>query len=322
MRSATWHRPAGIGATVFVVSSALPWSPLFGEPFDSPALERIGQAVADGMVPYRDVFVEYPPLGVPVVALPALAPGLSYGVAFKLLEALFEVLAVVSACALLAALGASRAQLYRCAILVGISPLLLGQLALNRFDLWPAALTTLALMLVVRGRDAAGGAVLGMSALAKLYPLAAVPFVAVHVWQERGRRGLARLAAGLSVVFVVVLVPLLAAAQDGLTNSLLYHRNRPLHLESLAGGILASAANLGVGSVRVEFTFGSANIRGALPDALATASSLATIAALTLVAFLFCAAPPRRRGSWRPSPLPLPSSCSSGRCSPRSSSPG
>ena len=169
--------------------------PLPRRPLPRPAhLPGLRRALLHGELPYRDVFVEYPP-GAFAVFLPPTAFGSGhYNAAFKCLMALCGVATLVLVALVLAELGASRAASTRRVGLLALSPVALGPISLNTYDAWPALLTVLALWLFLRERDVLGFAVLGLAITAKVYPLVLVPLALAFVWRRAGPR---RVALGL-----------------------------------------------------------------------------------------------------------------------------
>lgn len=276
---------AAVGTALFLLSCLVPQTGLTA-PFDAPPLQWLGEALARGGRPYSEVFVEYPPLAVPLLAAPDLVGFISYGNAFKLLQGVAAVLAVWGTAAFAGSVGFSRRRCIAAAAFVGLAPAALGGLALNRFDLWPSALVVIALTLVVADRATLGATVLALACLVKATPVLLVPAVVVFIYRRRGTGALLRPALAFTATIAVVVVPVLVVAQNGLTNSVLYHRNRPLHLESVFGGGLAAIRALRDRGSEVEFTYGSVNLVGAAADALATASSAAVLAAVTVIAWL------------------------------------
>src|SRR5258708_29647924 len=101
-----------------------------------------GERMLGGSVPYRDFVLEYPPGVVPVVVLPAVfGPSLeSYGLWFGIEMLACGIATVVLAIATLARVGASRRGLAASVVLLVATPLLIGPLLADRFDLWPAVL--------------------------------------------------------------------------------------------------------------------------------------------------------------------------------------
>jgi uncharacterized membrane protein len=276
-----------VGVCAFVAVCAVPHSPLFGDPFDSPALSRSGEAIAAGAWPYRDVFLEYQPGAIPALVLPALLPHIGYGTGFKLLECLFMVALLAGAAAILA--SSHRRVRDSCAIaaITGASPLLLGALALDRFDLLPAALTCGAVALLIRGRPTGAFTMLALGSATKVYPLALGPIFVITTARTSGWQAVRRPLAVFAGIGAIIALPLFLFAQDGFTNSVLYHRNRPLQIESLGASALIGLHLLGHGDPTIVFTYGSVNLAGSIADGLALVSSAAALAAVAVVTWLF-----------------------------------
>ena len=72
--------------------------------------------------------------------------------------------------------------------LVAATPLLLGELALTRFDALPVALTAAAVAALLAGRSRLAAVALGLAIAVKLYPLLLVPLAAIYVLRRAGRR--------------------------------------------------------------------------------------------------------------------------------------
>ena len=274
-------------AAVFAVSWALLHVGFWEDDqiVDTPVYERYGDAIVRGEVPYRDFRPEYPPLALPVFALPSLlvgadAPHEDYARAFDRLVAVLGIAAVVLAGLTLLALGASTANLAAALALVAVSPLLLGSVMLSRYDLWPAALTAGALLAVVAGRDRLAAGVLGAAIAAKLYPAVLVPFLGVWVWRRRGRREALVAGAVLAAVLAVCVVPFLLVAPAGLGSSLWGQLDRPLQLESLAAsGLIVLRGTVGL-DVEMVGSHGSQNVGGLVGEIGGVVSTLAGVAAL------------------------------------------
>jgi hypothetical protein len=161
------------------------------------------------------------------------------------------------------------------------------------YDLWPAALTAAALAAVLGGRWRLGHAALGVAAAAKLFPVVLLPLLFLHV-RSRARRqeALAGLAVFAAVVGAIVL-PFLLLGPGGVRASLESLVRRPLQIESLGASLLLAANQLGLYDPSVNSDYNSQNLGGALPDALAAASSLALVVALVALYIRFA----RRAGS-------------------------
>ena len=231
-----------------------------------------GDAVKAGQVPYRDFAVVYPPAALPAFLAPA--PAGDYNAAFEV-----TMLACGLALAFLVGLAtASPPGL----LLVGLSPVLVGDLVQTRYDLWPALLTTAAMVALLRDRHRLGWALLAAAIVAKGYTVCLVPIAAYWTARRAGRGELLRAGAWGAVVAAVLVLPFVAISPGGLWQSVHDQLVRPLQIESLGGAILMKAKR-----ATIEFTYGSHNVAGHPASLLATGSGIVVLAALAWVWWQF-----------------------------------
>ena len=265
-----------VSVPVFLAACAVPDGGLFRAARfrDVHIYQGYAERFLHGALPYRDVFVEYPP-GAFAVFMPPAAFGAShYNAAFKSLMALCGIATLLLAALVLVELGVSRGRLVVAVALLAVSPVALGPISLNTYDAWPALLTVLALFLFLRSRDLPAAGALGLAASAKVYPLVLVPLVGIYVWRRAGPR---RTAAALGVFLIVaaaVVVPFAAYDLHGVASSFRSQAERGLQVESLGASLLLAADRLGLYDARVVETTGVAgrNLSGSLPDAVAVAA--------------------------------------------------
>ncbi len=249
-----------------------------------------------GELPYRDVFVEYPPGAFAVFLPPAALPAGDYNFAFKSLMALCGLAALFAVVLALLSLGVRGRKLYGAAVLFALSPLAVGPISLNTYDLWPAALTVGALAALLRRRGSLAFGLLGLAVTAKLYPLVIVPPALVYLWVVAGRRRALQALALLVGVVVLVVVPFAVLGPGGLWDSFHAQTARGLQIESLGAALLLAAHRLGLyDATVVHGATGAASrdLAGSLPDALATMLSVLQVLAVALVWLAFV----RRRPS-------------------------
>ncbi len=240
-----------------------------------------GNALLDGRLPYRDVFVEYPPGAIPLFVAPSLAPDGAYDALFKVLMTLCSIAAIYCVALVLARRGAGVLHVGAAALFLALVPIALGPVSLNTYDAWPAVLTVGALVALVYRRGAIAGGLLGAAFAAKLYPIVLLPLALLHL----GRGAAARVLAAFAGVAAVLVVPWLALSPHGVWESLDAQLGRGLHAESLAASVLLAGDRLGVYDAHVVRRLHPAATRdlaGDLPHALGYATS--ALAALAVVA--------------------------------------
>jgi uncharacterized membrane protein len=266
-------RAALVAIPVYLASCAVPDGGLFRAARfrDVHVYQGYAEKLLHGALPYRDVFVEYPP-GAFAVFLPPTAFGAGhYNAAFKALMALCGALTIVLVALVLAELGASRRRIGVAVALLALAPIALGPISLNTYDAWPALLTVLALWLLLRRHDLPAFAVLGLAVSAKVYPLVLVPLAAWLVWRHAGARRTAIALGVLVVVATAVVAPFAAYAPHGVFESFRSQATRGLQVESFGASLLLVLDRLGLYDAEVVRTTGVAgrNLAGGAADAVA-----------------------------------------------------
>ncbi len=239
---------------------------------------QTGEAVLSGRLPYRDFFIEYPPGAVPAFIPPAFFTDnrLAYIDVFALQMGLFLVAALVMVAVSSRLLfGAASWPLPTATFAVCAS--LLYPVALTRYD----ATVTLALAVAVFGAALGGRwvylayASLGFGAAAKLVPVLAAPALAL----ARGKPVRGFLAAG--IVGLLFVVPAVFLGETRFVESLLYHSERGVQIESVPASLLLAS-----GSVEaVVFDFGAFEVTGPKTDPAAALSLPVTLGLLAVTGF-------------------------------------
>jgi hypothetical protein len=239
--------------------------------------------VLHGSLPYRDTFLEYPPLAAPAIALPGLAgTGES---AFRLAFAGWTLLLAATVLLLCAALAERTGGVRRRALFaVAAAPLLCGAMIRTHFDLAPVALTLGALLLLVGGRPRTGMAVLGAAVMTKGFPLVAAP-VALAWLVGRGERREALEGAGALALVVVALAGLaLAMSPSGAADAVSYQFDRPVQIESPPAIASLGLDAIGAGRAEIVNSHRSDGVQHPAAGELATAFQLALLAVVALLA--------------------------------------
>ncbi|MCM2258301.1 MAG: hypothetical protein NDJ94_21925 [Vicinamibacteria bacterium] len=262
------------------------------------ALGRERDAAGRPLRPYADVAIEYPPLALAVVAVPALVADDPAGYRFWL-AAWFGTLVLVNLeLALRLALGAApsatqraRGLAYSLAFL-----LLFGDLAASRFDhVVPTFLLLGAAALLhaerAEGRAAwascaAAGGVAAIGACAKFLPLLLLPAALRHVatGPHADKRARAAAVVAGAVVTLTALAALFTAwLGPGATLGVLdYHRARGVEIESTWATLLGVLHFAGL-PLSVERSFGAFHLVTSLTPGVKAAAGLTFFALAGLV---------------------------------------
>jgi uncharacterized membrane protein len=217
---------------------------------DTPVYQGYGNAIDHGLLPYRDFPVEYPPGALPVFVVPVYLYGYAaYAQVFGWLMAALGV-----GCLLVAA--AAGARLHALAF-IAVSPLLLGSMALSRYDFWPTLFVMCALAALLRDRHRWGWLALGAAVVAKGFALAFLPVALVWTLRRRGPRELVLAVALGTAVVVAAVLPFAILAPKGLWHAVSGQVSRPLQIESLGASLLTTFSH-----PHVISTHGSLNLGG------------------------------------------------------------
>jgi hypothetical protein len=218
--------------------------------------------LASGVFPIGDVTWQYPPGAALVVLAPGLLP-FDYLHSFVLLTAAADVLAF----ALLLRAGRGR---HAGAWLWTLGVLLTGPISYARYDLIVTVPAIAGLVLLAR-RPAAGGALLGLGGVIKLWPVLAL--VGTRPGTPTRRSWLSAAVTGAAVA--LGLAVLMAGAFDFVKAQ----RGRGIEVESLAALPIHYGRLAGTWDGHPELRYGSIEFVGPWVDALAFASLLAVVLA-------------------------------------------
>ena len=228
---------------------------------DVPHYNAYAAQVADRRLPYRDFALEYPPAALAPFLLPAAdLPGLAstdgaawdppnaaarrYHDRFVLLVLVLGAVMVAATVLSLAVLRRSRsALLFSVGVLVS-SPWLLGDVFLERFDVWPAALTAAGVALTLRSRHTTAACTLAVAAAVKLYALVLLPVLLIVVGRQRGARAALTTAGAALATLVVLVAPFAIVSPSGVWDALRVQFRGGLHIETLASAVLVLASDV------------------------------------------------------------------------------
>jgi hypothetical protein len=251
---------------------------------DAALYGHYAHEMTSGHWPYRDFFDEYPVLAQPLFFLVRLLPG-PFITSFKWTMAACGVAALVL---LVVAMRGSIVRVAAAAGVVALSPLIVGPVFLNTYDLFPALLVIAALLAFLRGRERTAYVLLALAVAAKVYPLVLLPLALIETWDRGGRDAVRRAVVWFGGVLVLVHLPFAIMGPGGLRFSYWVQLKRGLEAESLGGGILLVLDRVGLHSVTLrDEAPGSRDAVGSVASAIAVLSSLVVVAAVLYVAWVY-----------------------------------
>jgi hypothetical protein len=232
--------------------------------------------LAGGALPYIDFGFEYPPLAALPIGLGGVLgrDAATYAVVFAVLMA---------ACALAgqqlaARLAGGRRAGLEVAWLLALTPVLVGASVRTHFDALPVAIALAGLLAFARDRTDLGFLLLGVGTMTKLFP--ALPAAVAVVWLvARGERRTA--LRGTAVFAAVVVLVSLPFAGAGYAESLRFHLDRPVQIESTPASVLFALGGSQVTGTNLRpDRFKSNGLDGGHAELVETLFSVALVLAL------------------------------------------
>jgi uncharacterized membrane protein len=272
---------AGLAASWAATLWVFPWSD--ERVNDLFVYRSYADAFLAGLLPYRDIPFEYPPLAASAIGLPGLtgtgADAYRWSFALVALALAFCVLLLVRALA--RRTGGSEGLAMAG---VAVAPLLTGAMIRTHFDLLPVALTLAALLLVVAGRSTWGFAVLGLATMTKGFPLVVAPVALAWLVARGERRAALRGACALAAVVAAIAGVSVAASPSGALDALRYQTDRPAQIESLPSLGIRLVDELGGASPVPVDSFKSDGLEHPAGAALSALSMALGVIAVALLA--------------------------------------
>jgi hypothetical protein len=161
-----------------------------------------------------------------------------------------------------------------------------GPLLVLRFDLVPAVCVLLAAAMAAEGRFGWAAAALGYGTAAKIFPGVLAPLLVLGMVPALGwRRSLVRTVPPFLAGFGLTVLPALALSLRGTADSVLYHVQRGVQIESVWANLIDLAHLLGLPATTV-YSSGAYDLDSSVSGAAKALSGVATLAALAAAAWL------------------------------------
>jgi hypothetical protein len=242
--------------------------------------------VIHGQLPYRDFNFEYPPLSILFIVLPRIFvfSHTAYIWAYAV-EILF--ISILGMFVIASLARYFRLNIWKTLGIYTICLLAIGPLITVRFDLIPAVITLLAIHMLIKGHFKIAWVLLAIGVFTKLYPAILAPmFLIYQIHHNQKRAAIIGIMCFIATSIIIVIPPLILSPA-GLWQSLTYHAQRGLQIESTYASVLELLYGFKLVTLDFTFSFGSVNVVSPLADILAKVSFGVMVIALVTVYWLF-----------------------------------
>ena len=251
----------------------------------------------DGEIP----IIEYPPVALLFFAVPRIFADTPWGynAAWVVWVYAFTMIGMVFVRRIAEQYGADqkKAMAVYCVLM-----LLFLQFVADRYDIFPAVMTIIAFYFMITKRPVLAFVILALATLTKVYPLLLAPLFLVPYLTDRDWKGLFTGAAAYAATGLAVVGACLLIEPDLIYGFLDYHMDRPLEIGCVAATLIYPFDMLGITSTWIlpatePGSFGSDDLMGAWPDAVAPFLTPIMIGVIVLAALYYIYARLQRKRS-------------------------
>ena len=223
---------------------------------------------ADALFNGEAVVTEYPPFALVFMIIPRLfaSTPFSYNIAYVVEVFFFFMVGLIFISKLAERFGKDEKMAM---LAYSVLMLLMFEFVVDRYDIFPVVITLISFYCFTTKRYVWAFALLSIATLTKLYPAVLFPIYLIPFLIDKKWMDALKGTAVFAVTALAIVVPVLLVEPDMIMHFLEYHSDRPLHIESTAASFIYPFAMLGMTDVWIEYSFGSDNLLGAWPDAVA-----------------------------------------------------
>jgi hypothetical protein len=244
---------------------------------DVAVYHRYASAIVHGAIPYRDIHIEYPPGATFIFWLTWWIPG-DYRSALSTLMLVCLCVCLLGVVATARALGLSTIRQAVAGGVVALSPLMLGPIVVERFDMAVAAVIAWMLYAAVTERWKLMWVLLAAGILIKLVPVALLPLLVIWQAHRVDWRAAIRGAIASLVIVAAGIIPFAVLSPSGTWYFIAYNLRRPPQLESMASNVYLVLHMVAHTHLTIIENYHSEGMSGAGPAALGVVSTVLLVA--------------------------------------------
>lgn len=248
--------------------------------------------VLSGLMPYSEMAFEYPPLSLFFMLIPRI---LSWNI-----DSFYYCCAIQTYCfitigtyVLLRIADDFVGCRWQTHLILILFILFGGYFVIARNDVYPAVFVIIAFWMYLRNRHVLAFVIMAIAAMIKMYPaIFLIPMVIPFIIKGDWKKAVICMFSAV-IVCLIVELPFLITDPSTAFAYLTYHSDRGIQVESVAGSFFMLYNILIPGDLTVVFGYGSDNLSGVGPDALAPYMN--SILAVVLLFFIIIMAVRIRR---------------------------
>ena len=221
-----------------------------------------------GQMPYRDFMFEYPPFSMVFMAIPRLFTSNEY-VYCILYSALTFVFFIIGAIYIYKISKLYNQTKTNIMVFVAFTFIFANIFLLTRYDIFPTTMCIIALYFYLQKRYTLSWFVISLAVMTKLFPIFIVPFLLIPLLLRKDWSGAVKGILICIATCTAISLPFIIADFSTAFDYLIYHIDRGLQVESVAASFVMMINIFDPGITTVIHNYGSDNLTGALPDAIA-----------------------------------------------------
>jgi Glycosyltransferase family 87 len=282
---AFWQGQPGLQSLPHGQCSFLEDKSILDEAIESMEKHHVPHSVVQ-LAPYQESVTqfhtlprEYPVLSLVTFSLPLIAPPQFYQQAYAIIAMLLIIVLYV----VIKRVASEQNALFflACMAVAGYST------ALSRFDMFPSALSLVALLLARKGKWTGAYACIALGTLLKFYPALLLPVFLIAEQKESVERWyvLSRWKAillGFVATFIISIFISFTISIPGTIGSLKYFQTRPLEIESLPASFIWLAQYIGF-PYHYLYAYTSMNVVSTISGGVGIASTMILVVGLLWV---------------------------------------
>jgi len=221
-----------------------------------------------GGMPYSDFMFEYPPFSMVFMAIPRMFTSNEqiYYIIYSALAFIFFIIGMIYISKISKMYNLTKTNMMA---FVAFTLIFTNIFLLTRYDIFPTTMCIIALYYYLQKKYCVSWLIISLAVMTKLFPIFIVPFLLIPFLLRKDWCGAVKGILTCTAVCVLISLPFIIADPSTAFDYLTYHLDRGLQVESVAASFIMILNFFNPGMITVVHNYGSDNLAGALPDAIA-----------------------------------------------------